>query len=197
MRGSLRLATAVAGFRHRRATLVRRAATIELCAALAAELRAGAVPVDALIHAIGSVPGLCDAVARTARLGGEVGPALVAASVRPGAAGLARLAAVWSVTQYSGAGLVDGVERIAEWLRDDEAMVREVGAQLAGARATARLLAVLPVVGLALGSGIGAEPLGVLLHTPWGLACLALGSALVGLGLWWTERLARSVEDRI
>ena len=41
----------------------------------------------------------------------------------------------------AGAGLADGCERIADWLRDDEALRREVAAQLAGARASARLLA--------------------------------------------------------
>jgi tight adherence protein B len=102
-----------------------------------------------------------------------------------------------SVSQHAGAGLADGCERIADWLRDDEALRREVGAQLAGARASARLLAVLPVLGILLGSSMGADPLHVLLRTPYGLVCLALGAALASLGLWWTERLARSVEKRV
>lgn len=182
---------------HRRRLVERRAATVELCTALAAELRAGALPGEALQRAATAVPGVCDEAARVARLGGDVSAALVAASLRGGAAGLARLAAVWSVSQHAGAGLADGCERIADWLRDDEALRREVTAQLSGARASARLLAALPVLGILLGSAMGARPLDVLLGTPYGLACLALGSVLAALGLWWTERLARGVEDRV
>lgn len=184
-------------WRHRRRAVARRAATVELCTALAAELRAGAMPGDAIQRAATAVPGVCDEVARVARLGGDVGAALVAASVRSGCGGLARVAAVWSVSQHAGAGLADGCERIADWLRDDEALRREVAAQLAGARASARLLAVLPVLGILLGSSMGADPLQVLLQTPHGLACLAAGTALASIGLWWTERLARGVEERV
>lgn len=189
--------SAAARWSHRRGLSARRAATVELCTALAAELRTGAMPTDALQRAVRAVPGVCDDAARVARLSGDVSSALVAASLRAGAGGLARLAAVWSVSQHSGAGLADGCERIADWLRDDEALRREVAAQLAGARASARLLAFLPVLGILLGASMGARPLDVLLGTPYGLACLVVGGALAGLGLWWTERLARAVEERI
>jgi len=155
------------------------------------------MPADALQRAATAVPGICDEAARAARLGGDVSAALVAASLRPGAGGLARLAAVWSVSQQAGAGLAGGCEQIADWLRDDEALRREVTAQLSGPRSSARLLAALPVLGIVLGSGLGARPLDVLLGTPYGLACLALGAALAALGWWWTERLARAVEDRV
>jgi hypothetical protein len=37
----------------------------------------------------------------------------------------------------------------------------------------------------------------VLLGTPYGVACLVVGAGLAALGLWWTERLARDVEDRV
>jgi tight adherence protein B len=126
-----------------------------------------------------------------------VSSALVAASLPAGAGGLARLAAVWSLSQQAGAGLADGCEQIADWLRADESVRREVAAQLAGPRASARLLAFLPALGILLGTGLGARPLDVLLGTPYGLGCLVLGAALVALGWWWTERLARAVEDRV
>ncbi len=184
-------------WRRRGRLAERRAATLELCTALAAELRAGAMPEEALQRATTAVPGVCDEAARVARLGGDVSAALVAASVRGGAGGLARLAAIWSVSQHSGAGLADGCERIADWLRDDEALRREVAAQLSGARASARLMAGLPALGIVLGSGIGARPLDVLLRTPYGLGCLGVGTGLASLGVWWTERLARGVEDRV
>ncbi|WP_371103461.1 type II secretion system F family protein, partial [Streptomyces sp. PU_AKi4] len=76
--------------------------------------------------------------------------------------------------------------------RDQRADLR---AQLAGARATAVLLAGLPVVGLALGAALGADPLHILLHTPSGLLCLAAGGVLEGLGLWWALRIMRGAEE--
>jgi len=178
-------------------TARRRAEVVELCVALGAELRAGAMPVDALATATESLPGLCDEAARVAVLGGNTVEALRVAAGRPGAYGLGRLAAAWAVTELTGSGLAEGCERAAAWLRDEEALRREVAAELAGARSSARLLTVLPLFGLALGTGIGGDPVSFLLGTPYGLACLVGGTALVLTGLWWTERLARSVEAHI
>jgi tight adherence protein B len=59
-------------------------------------------------------------------------------------------------------------------------------------RATSWLLALLPVGTLLLLSGGGGAPLRFLTGSPYGLACLGTAAALVGLGLWWIDRLARS-----
>jgi len=175
----------------------RRAEVIELCTAVGAELRGGAMPADALVTAVESLPGRWDELGRVVALGGDAVAALRAAGAQPGCGGLSRLAACWAVTEMTGAGLADGCERVAAWLRDEEALRREVAAQLAGARSSARLLTVLPLFGLALGSGMGGDPIAFLLGTPYGVACLAGGVTLVLAGLWWTERLVRSVEARI
>ena len=68
---------------------------------------------------------------------------------------------------------------------------RAVEAELAGPRATAGLLAVLPLGGLLLAAGLGADPVHQLLHTPLGAACAVLGVGLDLLGLAWTARLVR------
>jgi tight adherence protein B len=44
---------------------------------------------------------------------------------------------------------------------------------------------------VAVGYGIGADPLRMLLHTPVGAACVGLACAFQLAGLLWTERLSR------
>jgi tight adherence protein B len=88
--------------------------------------------------------------------------------------------------------LAVAVDRLEEALRTDQACREEVDAELEGARATALLLAGLPVLGLGLGSGLGGDPLHVLLRTPVGWVCLCVGVALELAGLWWTGRIVRA-----
>lgn len=56
---------------------------------------------------------------------------------------------------------------------------------------TVVVLALLPVLALAMGWALGADPLRVLLHTPAGLGCLAVGGLLEGAGLWWAYWIVR------
>ena len=105
---------------------------------------------------------------------------------------LRALAACWTVCAGSGAGLATAVERLEEGLRAEQAQRRAVDAELAGPRATAGLLAVLPAGGLLLAGGLGADPLSVLLATPVGLLCLLVGLGLDAVGVWWTGRLVAS-----
>lgn len=179
--------------RRRRAEATLRAGVIEACAVLSADLRAGRPPRDALEGAAGVCAVLRPAAA-AARLGGDAGAALTRAAGTPGAAGLRSLGAAWRVAERSGAAFATIVERLAESLRADESVRRQVAAGLAGTRATARLLAALPLFGIALGYGIGADPVGFLTATPVGRGCLLAGLALAVLGLEWVERLASRCE---
>ena len=88
------------------------------------------------------------------------------------------------------------LDRVADGLRGEQAVRRELSAELAAPRATARLLALLPGFAMLLGGGIGAHPLRFLTGTPLGLACLVLGLALIASGVVWTDRMARAVEER-
>ncbi|MFH8345196.1 type II secretion system F family protein [Streptomyces sp. NPDC018045] len=173
----------------------RGAAVIELCEAVAGELRAGRQPGQALT-AVGA-PGFGEegaALGAAARFGGDVPAALRAAARLPGAEGLAGVAACWQVAVDGGAGLAAGLERIATALRAERDQRDDLRAQLAGPRATALMLALLPVGGLAMGSALGADPLGVLLHTPAGWACLLVGGLLEWCGVAWTARIITAAE---
>lgn len=178
-----------------------RVRAVEACAALAGELRAGRTPAEALSAAAelasgGSRTALA-AAAAAAAAGADVPAALLQRTAAPAAVPevLRGLAACWAVCATAGSGLAAAVERLAEGLRASLAQRRAVEAELAGPRATAAMLAVLPLAGLALAAGLGADPLRVLLHTPAGLVCLVVGVGLDVLGLRWTSRMvARAAE---
>ncbi len=177
---------------RRRADLGRRQ-TFEACYALVAELRAGQPPGLALHRASEAHQGLC-AAARAAVLGGDVPAALRRASAGPGCGGLATAAAAWQVAEGSGSGLAASLQQVSEGLRADDEVRVEVAASLAPARATARLLAMLPVFGLMLGAGLGGHPVVLLLSTPAGNALLLVGVGLALAGTLWVERLADQVQ---
>jgi tight adherence protein B len=160
---------------------------------LVAELRVGAHPGDAVMAAttdghpvVGRV--LAEAAA-AARLGGDVPAVLRGAgtgSLRPW---LGRLAHAWSLADRHGIPLADLLDAVRA---DSEQRVRfaaEVEARLAGPRATAAVLAGLPLLGLALGQAVGAAPGRVLGATMAGQVLLVVGTALTCAGVLWSARL--------
>lgn len=187
---------------HRRVTQARtrrahesasRTAVCEACELMAAELRAGRTPSQALDAGAAVFAGLAPA-AVAATLGGDV-PRALRTFNGPGQEALRPLAAAWLVAERSGASLATLLDRTVATLRESQSVRDEVSAQLSAPRATSRVLAALPLAGVGLGFGMDADPLGFLLGTPAGMACLAVGTALAVAGLLWVERLARSAED--
>ncbi|MDF9814652.1 type II secretion system F family protein [Streptomyces sp. SPB162] len=190
--------------RARRAAVERRVTAVgTLCGTVAGDLRAGRPPHTALAGAIEDdgwpdAPELVDAarlLLAAARFGGDVPEALRAAARQEGAEGLAAVAACWQVAVDGGAGLAAGLDRIAGALRAERDQRDDLRAQLAGPRSTALMLALLPVFGVVLGAGLGADPVGTLLGTSTGLACLLAGGLLEWAGLAWTGRIVRSAEE--
>lgn len=179
--------------RHRAEAAARSAAVLAVCEGLASDLRSGQPPLAALQSAAREWPEF-RVVADAGRLGSDVPAALRRLALLPGAGGLGTVAAAWVIAHRSGAGLADAVGLAARTIRDERATARVVETEMAAARSTARLLAVLPVGVLLIGRGTGGDPFGFLLGTPAGLVCLSGGSALTWAGLVWLERIARSVQ---
>lgn len=102
-----------------------------------------------------------------------------------------RLAAATALAEACGAPLADVLERLDAHLRAVQRAQAAADSQAAGVRASAALLAVMPVAGLGLGVAVGVDPWSVLLHTPVGSAALGVAVVLQLLGLAWTARLAR------
>ncbi|KAA0917970.1 type II secretion system F family protein [Dietzia sp. ANT_WB102] len=184
---------------ERRKRLVRLEAWERALDDASSALRAGASPGRALGQAADAagahdpqVAGILTTAGSHARLGGDVAAALrPAGGAGPGEDRVAgELAGAWLLANRHGVVLAD----VVDGLRADVASRRQrairVDATLAGPRATAVILTALPGLGVLLGSGFGADPLGVLLDGALGgVLCLA-GAVLLAAGLLWTDRIA-------
>lgn len=190
---------AAAWLAHRGRSRARADATrllvVEACDAIAAELRAGRPPLPAISRGAEVWPDLAPVLA-ACRLDADVPDAFRRVSAEPGADALSEVAAGWQVAQRLGAGLADVLSRVVESSRSRLATHRVVAAELASAQATARMVAILPVVLLVLSQGSGADPWHFLLATEPGLGCLSAGLALAFAGMWWIDRIVtRIIEE--
>ena len=186
------VATAVIIARHagrRRIADRHRREVSQACSMLAAQVRIGRPPLLALRSAAEDCPVLRPGLA-TADLGGDVPGRWIDQSREPGRAGLAELARAWQLATVTGSGMAGALQDVTEALIADESLGLVIGSEAAGPRASGKVMAALPLVGLALGYLIGGDPIRFLIDTPAGWACLAAGAVLVAVGVLWMERVA-------
>ncbi|MFP5348124.1 MAG: type II secretion system F family protein [Actinomycetes bacterium] len=98
------------------------------------------------------------------------------------------------MSERTGASAAAVLDRLAEALRAEAEARGARTTAMAGPRATARVLAWLPVLGLALGQLVGADPLNVLLGTSLGRICAVTGALLALASALWTRRLVKLAE---
>ena len=84
------------------------------------------------------------------------------------------------------------LELVADGMASEEAVRTVVASELAGPRATGKIMAVLPLAGLALGYALGGDPVAFLLGGFVGWGCLIGGALLAAAGVLWVEALARN-----
>lgn len=179
------------GAAARRRAARSRARVVQALGALAAELESGQAPTSALIAA-GGDPSVWPMTVAAIPLGEDIGAALAHdGRSRPV---LHQLAACWRVSATTGTGFAAAVTRLATSARAAEAVRVSLEGELAGPRATARMLAALPVIGIGFGMMLGSDPLSWLVSTAPGLVCLVAGLGLTVVGMVWTGRIAASVE---
>lgn len=102
------------------------------------------------------------------------------------------VAAAWSVAVASGAPVSSCLRQFSGALGEFGEIQRAVGVALSAPVMTARLMTILPLMGLALGSILGFDTLATLLTTAQGLLCLGSGGVLLVLANRWNAALVAS-----
>ena len=159
-------------------------ALVEALGVLIAELRAGRPLLDATAAAVAGCP--------DAGVAGALGPVLRLGEAPPGAEdAMVRMAAAVRLSARTGCSLAGVAAAVEDDLRARLRAEEELRSAVAGPRASASVLAGLPVLGLLMGSGVGADPWQVLTTTGTGTVLLVLGVTLELAGIAWTGRLVR------
>jgi tight adherence protein B len=165
---------------------------------LVGELRVGAHPVRAFDVAAtetrGPVADCCRAVAARARLGADVAAGLRSAaerSVLP--AQWERVAVCWRLAGEHGLAMSTLMRTAQRDIAERHRFSDRVSASMAGARATAVILAGLPLLSVLLGQAIGARPVAFLLGGHVGGWLLVVGVTLACAGLLWADRITDRV----
>jgi len=178
----------------------RRVATAQLLAAegiaealrvMVAELRCGAHPVTAAESAvIDAAPEAAEAmrlIAAAARLDGDLGS---------GDGVLGQLARAWSLVRRHGLPMAEILDAVRRDVVAGVRFARQSHARMAGPRASAVILALLPALGVVLGEAMGAGPLHVLFSTSAGQVLLVSGCGLIWAGMAWSAKLTAPAVPR-
>ncbi|MFT4042828.1 MAG: type II secretion system protein F [Gordonia sp. (in: high G+C Gram-positive bacteria)] len=162
--------------------------------------RACAAAADEIASRAGTSPEVIDGLlvlAGRAELGGDVrldadGPDGTGAAISMSQP-WQRIAIAWHTADRYGVPMAELLAAVRDDLHARRAFAERTRAGLAGPRATATVLAGLPLLGIGLGQATGARPVQVLLGGGLGGILLVVGTALAAAGLVWTEHITDRV----
>jgi tight adherence protein B len=172
---------------------------------LARELRAGAEPAAAARNAGTAAKGdgaiVLIGLAELARsddrsasvpvLGTAGIAGSLASGVPPAVQVAARLRSGWLLTRRHGVAFTPLIDALAADLAEQISADGERSGEVAGPRMSGYVMALLPLLGLALGAGMGADPVQVLLSSALGNILLLVGVCMTCAGLLWSDRIVR------
>ncbi len=197
MAGAAACWTARLLIRQQLAVRRRRQAVTDIVAAvtgLGRELHAGADPAVAADNsrsvARGQGAEVLGALAQSMRADDHRG--MVTTDWFPAGSALLRLRMGWLLSRRHGIAFTPLIDGLAAELTEVLASDSRRAGEVAGPRVSAYVMAALPVMGLLLGSGMGADPVGVLLGSTVGRVLLVVGVLLTCAGLLWSARIAAS-----
>lgn len=180
--------------RSGRAARRRREAFAEaLLGQVTAELRAGATMPVAMGRAAADLPENADpscaapirATAAHLERGGNGFDVLRSCTVGE----LADIGKIWELSHVHGLPAADLLEQARRRIHARTRRAAEADANLTGPKATAVILSVLPVLGIALGEAMGARPVRLLTGGGLGGVLLVVGTVLLAAGPVWSSRI--------
>jgi tight adherence protein B len=121
----------------------------------------------------------------------DVAAALEADAHNPDLVALTDVALLYRISLTTGAPISQAVMRIINSVRDGQRRERTLAQETASTKATVVVLAALPLLGAAMGFGLGLNPLAWFMQSMLGALCLIIGVALEVLGWLWVRLLMR------
>lgn len=158
------------------------------------ELRVGAHPLQAFgiaaVEVSGSVGAALRAITARVELGADIDYGLTAVAAESAVPFYwDRIAVCWRLASDHGLAMATLMRAAQRDIADRQRFSSRVDASLAGARATAAILAGLPVMGILLGELVGARPVVFLLGGGLGGWMLMIGTGLIAAGVLWADRI--------
>lgn len=177
---------------HARRQLQRRIAVVaelaETLRAFVTELRAGAHPIAAAASvAVDAPPVGADAmraIVSAARVGSDAEQVVHEPL-------FAEVVHAWTLAQRHGLPLADVLDSVVGDFDQRVRFARQTQARMAGPKASATVLTLLPAAGLMLGEAMGAGPFRILATTAVGQLLLVTGTVLICAGVMWSARITQ------
>jgi tight adherence protein B len=171
------------------------AAVPETLERVASELRSGgtvAVAIGAVAAGDGPLARDMVRVDTRVRLGASLVQALGAWTAERAAPGVDATAGALAMCSSVGGRSADALDGLATSLRDRLGVAAEARALSSQAQMSALVVGGVPIAYIAWSAVVDPHGTQVLIGTPIGRGCLALGLALEALGAWWMRRIVRS-----